>query len=55
MLTLIHAPRSRSTRVIFLLEELAVPYEIRVVTVRRSDGGGAIDPANPHPLARRPR
>ena len=38
MLTLIHAPRSRSTRLIFLLEEIGVPYQIKVVNIRRSDG-----------------
>jgi len=44
MLTLFHAPRSRSTRFIFLLEEIGVPYEIKVVNIRRSDGSGAVDP-----------
>jgi len=34
MLTLFHAPRSRSTRFIFLLEETGVPYEIKVVNIR---------------------
>jgi glutathione S-transferase len=54
MLTLVHAPRSRSTRFIFLLEEMSVPYQIRRVQIRRSDGGGAVDPANPHPLGKVP-
>lgn len=49
MLTLFHAPRSRSTRMIWLLEELGAPYEIRSVTIARQDGVGARDPANPHP------
>ncbi len=49
MLTLFHAPKSRSTRMIWLLEELGVPYEIKVVTVARRDGTGGADPANPHP------
>jgi len=44
MLTLFHAPRSRSTRFIFLLEEIGVSYEIKVVNIRRSDGSGAVDP-----------
>ena len=54
MLTLFHAPRSRSTRFIFLLEEIGVPYEIKVVNIRRSDGSGAVDPDNPHPLGKVP-
>jgi glutathione S-transferase len=50
MLTLFHAPRSRSTRFIWLLEELGAPYEIRKVDVYRSvSNSGARDPANPHP------
>lgn len=49
MLTLFHAPKSRSTRMIWLLEELGAPYEIQVVDIARRDGVGAKDPANPHP------
>lgn len=50
MLTLFHAPRSRSTRIIWLLEELGVPYDLRYVSIRYSDGrGGGPDAANPHP------
>jgi glutathione S-transferase len=49
MLTLFHAPRSRSTRMIWLLEELGAPYEVRTVNIARQDGLGARDPANPHP------
>ncbi len=54
MITLYHRPKSRSTRFIFLLEELEAPYEIRVVTIRSRDGTGAIDPANPHPHGKVP-
>ncbi len=54
MITLYHRPKSRSTRFIFLLEELAVPYEIRMVTTRNRDGTGAVDPANPHPHGKVP-
>ena len=49
MITLYHAPRSRSGRIIWLLEELGAPYEIVQVDIRRGDGSGAPDPANPHP------
>ena len=54
MITLFHHPKSRSTRFIFLLEELEAPYEIRLVNVRRSDGTGALDPGNPHPHGKVP-
>jgi len=40
MITLYHAPRSRSSRIIWLLEELAVPYEIELVPIVRGDGSG---------------
>ena len=50
MLTLFHAPRSRSTRFIWLLEELGAPYRLRQVDIFRSiSNTGARDPANPHP------
>lgn len=49
MFTLIHAPRSRSTRILWLLEELNAPYDVRYVSIRRRDGSGVPDEANPHP------
>ncbi|PXA86681.1 glutathione S-transferase [Caulobacter sp. D4A] len=50
MLTLFHAPRSRSTRFLWLLEELGAPYKIEKVDIFRSTTGtGAPDPRNPHP------
>jgi glutathione S-transferase len=49
MLTLHHAPQSRSSRIIWLLEELGAPYEIKVTDIPRMDGSGAADPGNPHP------
>lgn len=50
MLTLFHAPRSRSTRIVWLLEELGTPYKLHHVTIRYMDGSGdGPDPANPHP------
>ena len=49
MLTLFHAPQSRSSRFIWLLEELGADYEIRYVEIPRLDGTGGPDPSNPHP------
>ena len=54
MITLYHRPKTRSSRFIFLLEELGAPYEIKIVTTRSRDGTGAIDPANPHPHGKVP-
>jgi len=50
MITLYHAPRSRSSRIIWLLEELGVTdYRIAITNIPRPDGTGAVDPSNPHP------
>ena len=50
MITLYHAPRSRSSRILWLLEELQAPYVIRPVSiVRPLEGTGSPDPSNPHP------
>ncbi len=54
MITLYHRPKTRSTRFLFLLEELGAPYVVRVVTTRNRDGSGAADPANPHPHGKVP-
>ena len=54
MITLFHRPKTRSSRFIFLLEELGTPYQIKQVTTRTSDGTGAVDPANPHPHGKVP-
>ncbi len=53
-MTLFHAPHSRSFRMLWLLEELGVPYELKIVNIRRGDGSGAVDPANPHPHGKVP-
>jgi glutathione S-transferase len=53
MLTLYHRPQTRSSRFIFLLEELGVPYEIKLVHTRTREGGEP-DPSNPHPLGKVP-
>jgi glutathione S-transferase len=49
MLTLYHAPRSRSSRILWLLEEIGLPYQVEYVDIRRGDGSGGLDPKNPHP------
>lgn len=50
MITLYHAPQSRSSRIIWLLEELGVDYRIQPVSIfRPMTGTGSPDPANPHP------
>jgi glutathione S-transferase len=54
MITLFHYPQTRSSRFIFLLEELGAPYEIKRVTLRARDGTGERDPANPHPHGKVP-
>ena len=56
MLTLYHAPRSRSSRMIWLLEELGADYHIEYVDIVRSfpAPSGAPDPLNPHPLKQVP-
>lgn len=40
MITLYHAPRSRSSRIIWLLEELGCEYKIELVDIQRGDGSG---------------
>jgi len=54
MLTLYHAPKARSFRTLWLLEEIGSPYEIKTVSIRRGDGSGTRDSANPHPHGKVP-
>lgn len=54
MLTLYHAPQSRSSRIVWLLEELNADYEIVYTAIPRMDGSGAADPNNPHPEGKVP-
>ncbi|WP_417412273.1 glutathione S-transferase family protein [Hoeflea sp.] len=56
MLTLYHSPNSRSSRIVRLILELGIldQVEIRIVTIVRNDGSGAVDPANPHPEGKVP-
>ena len=49
-----HAPKSRSFRTLWLLEEIGAPYEMKTVTIRRGDGTGERDPSNPHPHGKVP-
>ena len=49
MLTLYHAPQSRSSRIVWLLEELGAKYELKITDIPRPDGTGAPDPGNPNP------
>ena len=51
MLTLYHAPISRSSRIVTLLDELGASDAVRIepVTIPRQDGSGGPDPRNPHP------
>ena len=56
MLTLIHSPHSRSSRIVTLIDEMGIQDRVKIepVTVRRQDGSGASDPANPHPEGKVP-
>jgi len=54
MITLYHSPMTRSASIVWLLEELGVPYETKIVTFRKFDGTGERDPANPHPHGKVP-
>lgn len=56
MLTLYHAPRSRSTRIVALIYELGLEDRVQIqpVTVTRHDGSGGSDPKNPHPEGKVP-
>ena len=56
MLKLIHAPMSRSSRILWLIDEMGIGDKVTVETVgiRRFDGSGQRDPANPHPEGKVP-
>jgi len=56
MLTLFHAPLSRSSRLVHLLHELdaADAVTVETVTIRRHDGTGGSDARNPHPEGKVP-
>src|SRR6185312_16413277 len=44
MITLYHAPRSRSSGIVWLLEELGVPYKIEIVPIVYGNGQGTPAP-----------
>ncbi len=56
MLTLYHAPHSRSSRIARLIDEMDIWTEVdfRIVGVAHSDGTGEPDPKNPHPEGKVP-
>jgi glutathione S-transferase len=56
MLTLFHAPQSRSSRIVTLIDEMGITDKvgIQIVTIARRDGSGGRDPANPHPEGKAP-
>lgn len=49
MPTLYHAPVSRSSSIVTLIDELGADVDIIDVTIPRQDGSGRPDAANPHP------
>ena len=54
MITLVHAPHSRSSGFVWLLEEIGEPYRIQYASIRRGDGSGVLDDSNPHPHGKVP-
>jgi len=54
MLKTYNATMTRSTRVLWLLEELGAEYTLIPVTIARPDGTGGPDLHNPHPLKQVP-
>jgi glutathione S-transferase len=49
MPTLYHAPNSRSSAIVSLIDDLEADIDIVEVSVPRHDGSGGPDPRNPHP------
>ncbi len=56
MLTLIHSPQSRSSRIVTLIDEMGIHDWVKIepVTILRQDGSGGRDVANPHPEGKVP-
>lgn len=51
MITFFHSPQSRSTAIAGLIGEMGLwdQIDLRLVDIKRQDGSGAFDKANPHP------
>ena len=56
MLTLFHAPQSRSSAIVTLIDEMGITDKVKIhhVNILRQDGSGAPDPSNPHPEGKAP-
>jgi glutathione S-transferase len=54
LIKLFHSPDSRSSRFIWLLDELGVEHEVVYCTIKRRSGQGERDSRNPHPEGRVP-
>lgn len=56
MLTLIHAPLSRSSRIVTLIDEMGIKDWVKIepVSIVRTDGSGTRDTTNPHPEGKVP-
>lgn len=56
MLTLYHAPMSRSSRILNLIDEMGIAGQVTIIPtdIPRQDGSGARDPRNPHPEGKVP-
>lgn len=56
MLTFYHSPKSRSSAIAVLIDEMGIAdrLDIRTVAIPRQDGSGRRDPANPHPEGKVP-
>jgi glutathione S-transferase len=56
MLTLFHAPQSRSSAIMTLIDEMGIAdkVDVRLTDILRQDGSGHRDPANPHPEGKTP-
>jgi glutathione S-transferase len=56
MLTLIHTPLSRSSRIVTLIDEMCIKDWVKIepVSIVRTDGSGTRDASNPHPEGKVP-
>jgi glutathione S-transferase len=56
MMILFHAPQSRSSRIVTLINEMGIADFVRVqqIDIARFDGTGHRDPDNPHPEGKAP-